>query len=146
MIPIFIATVSTPKRVMSCGDSVFSNHFIKKMVTEYTPIGWPAVRYYQSKAIAADGQIFIGTPSRFIYSLDAETGEEIWKYEIGAAISGAPVYDNNKIYIGQQGGEDDFYCLDAKTGKLIWKQNIGWVWGSAAWLTDWCSFRVLMVM
>jgi len=88
--------------------------------------------YYQSKAIAVDGQIFIGTPSRFVYSLDAETGEEIWKYEIGAAISGAPVYDDNKIYVGQQGGEDDFYCLDAKTGKLIWKQNIGWVWGSAA--------------
>jgi len=88
--------------------------------------------YYQSKSIAVDGRIYIGTPSRFIYSLDAETGKEIWKYEIGAAISGAPVYDNNKIYIGQQGGEDDFYCLDAKTGKLIWKQNIGWVWGSAA--------------
>ena len=88
--------------------------------------------YYQSKPTAADGKIFIGTPSRFIYAVDAETGKEIWKYEIGAAISGAPVFDNNKIYIGQQGGEDDFYCLDANTGKLIWKQNIGWVWGSAA--------------
>ncbi|MFC2115424.1 PQQ-binding-like beta-propeller repeat protein [Bacteroidota bacterium] len=87
---------------------------------------------YQSKAIAADGKVFIGTPSRFVYAMDAESGKEIWKYEIGAAISGAPVYDNNKIYVGQQGGEDDFYCLDAKTGKLIWKQNIGWVWGSAA--------------
>lgn len=88
--------------------------------------------YYQSKPTAADGKIFIGTPSRFIYAMDAETGKEIWKYEIGAAISGAPVFDNNKIYIGQQGGEDDFYCLDANTGKLIWKQNTGWVWGSAA--------------
>ncbi|MFC2081330.1 PQQ-binding-like beta-propeller repeat protein [Bacteroidota bacterium] len=88
--------------------------------------------YYQSKPTAADGKIFIGTPSRFVYATDAETGNEIWKYEIGAAISGAPVFDNNKIYIGQQGGEDDFYCLDANTGKLIWKQNVGWVWGSAA--------------
>jgi outer membrane protein assembly factor BamB len=88
--------------------------------------------YYQSKAIAADGKVFIGTPSRFVYATDAETGKEIWKYELGAAISGAPIYDNNKIYIGQQGGEDDFYCLDANTGKLIWKQNIGWDWGSAA--------------
>ncbi|MFC2081282.1 PQQ-binding-like beta-propeller repeat protein [Bacteroidota bacterium] len=87
--------------------------------------------YHQSKATAANGKVFIGTPSRFVYSLDAETGKEIWKYELGAAISGAPVIDNNKIYIGQQGGEDDFYCLDAKTGKLIWKQNVGWVWGSA---------------
>ncbi len=88
--------------------------------------------YYQSKSIAANGRIFIGTPSRFVYSLDAETGKELWKFELGAAVSGAPVFDNNKIYIGQQGGEDDFYCLDASTGKLIWKQNIGWDWGSAA--------------
>ena len=88
--------------------------------------------YYQSKPTAADGKIFIGTPSRFVYAVNAETGKEIWKYELGAAISGAPVFDNHKIYIGQQGGEDDFYCLDANTGKMIWKQNVGWVWGSAA--------------
>ena len=88
--------------------------------------------YYQSKPILADGKVFIGTPSRFVYALDAETSDEIWKHEIGAAISGAPVYDDGKIYIGQQGGEDDFYCLDANTGKMIWKQNVGWVWGSAA--------------
>jgi outer membrane protein assembly factor BamB len=88
--------------------------------------------YYQSKPTAVDGQIFIGTPSRFIYALDSETGEENWKHEIGAAISASPAYDNGKVYIGQQGGEDDFYCLDAQTGELVWKQNIGWVWGSAA--------------
>ena len=88
--------------------------------------------YYQSKAIAAHGQVFIGTPSRFVYSLDAETGAEIWKFELGAAVSGAPVYDSGKIFIGQQGGEDDFYCLDSATGQMIWKQTIGWDWGSAA--------------
>lgn len=88
--------------------------------------------YYQSKPIAVDGQVFIGTPSRFVYAMDADSGRENWKYELGAAISGAPVYYENKIYIGQQGGEDDFYCLDASTGKLVWKQNVGWVWGSAA--------------
>ena len=87
--------------------------------------------YYQSKPTAANNMIFFGSPCRFIYAVDAETGKEIWKYEIGAAISGAPTYYEGKIYIGQQGGEDDFYCLDAKTGKLIWKQSVDWVWGSA---------------
>jgi len=87
--------------------------------------------YYQSKATAADGSAFIGTPSRFVYALDTESGKELWKYELGAAISGAPVYNNSRIYVGQQGGEDEFYCLDAKTGKMIWTQNVGWVWGSA---------------
>jgi len=87
--------------------------------------------YYQSKPTAANGLIYVGTPSRFVYALDAESGEERWKFELGAAISGAPVCDQEKIYLGQQGGEDDFYCLDARSGELIWRQNVGWVWGSA---------------
>ncbi|QLE02454.1 PQQ-binding-like beta-propeller repeat protein [Galbibacter sp. BG1] len=87
--------------------------------------------YYQSKPIAADGMVFFGSPIRFVYAVDAQTGKEIWKHEIGASISGAPTYYDGKIYVGQQGGEDDFYCLDAKTGELVWKQNVDWVWGSA---------------
>lgn len=87
--------------------------------------------YYQSKPTAANDMVFFGTPLRFIYGVDAHTGKELWKFEIGASISGAPTYYDGKIYVGQQGGEDDFYCIDAKTGKLIWKQSVDWVWGSA---------------
>ena len=87
--------------------------------------------YYQSKPTAAEGMVFVGSPARFVYAMDARTGEERWKFELGAAISGAPTYYEGKIYVGQQGGEDDFYCLDARTGELIWKQNVDWVWGSA---------------
>jgi len=87
--------------------------------------------YYQSKPTAADGMVFFGTPIRFVYAVDAETGKEIWKFELGASISGAPTYDNGRIYVGQQGGEEEFYCLDAKTGEMIWTQKTGWDWGSA---------------
>ncbi len=87
--------------------------------------------YYQSKPTAAEGSVFFGTPSRFVYAVDAETGEEKWKFEMGASISGAPTWDNGKIYVGQQGGEEEFYCIDARTGKEIWNQKTGWVWGSA---------------
>ena len=62
--------------------------------------------------------------------MDAENGKERWKFELGAAVSETPVYDQDKFYVSQQGGEDDFYCLNARTGKLIWKQNVGWIWGS----------------
>ncbi|GAL68412.1 predicted cell surface protein [Jejuia pallidilutea] len=87
--------------------------------------------YYQSKPTAADDMVFFGSPCRFIYAVDAQTGVEKWKFEIGASISGAPTYYEGKIYVGQQGGEDDFYCIDAKTGELVWKQSVDWVWGSA---------------
>ncbi len=89
--------------------------------------------YYQSKPTAADGKVYFGNPGGFLFCVDAETGEENWKFEMGGAISvGAVIYDG-KVYGGQQGGERFFYCMDAKTGKLIWKQTLpgGWVWGSA---------------
>lgn len=88
--------------------------------------------YYQSKPTAANGLVFFGTPARFVYAVDAETGEEKWKFELGGSISGAPTYNNGKIYVGQQGAEEEFYCLDAETGKEIWNQKTGWDWGSAA--------------
>jgi outer membrane protein assembly factor BamB len=87
--------------------------------------------YYQSKPTAVNGMVYFGTPVRFVYAVDAETGKEIWKYELGASISGAPTYYNGKIYVGQQGGEEEFYCLDALSGEQIWTQRTGWDWGSA---------------
>ena len=60
--------------------------------------------------------------------------KEVWKFEMGGAISVAPAIADGKVFAGQQGGERFFYCVDAETGELIWKQTVpgGWVWGSAA--------------
>jgi len=90
--------------------------------------------YYQSKPTAYRGKLYFGTPAGFLYAVDAETGKEIWKFEMGGAISVGPACANGRIYAGQQGGEPFFYALDADTGDLVWKQTLpgGWAWGSAA--------------
>lgn len=87
--------------------------------------------WYQSKPTAADGKVFVGTPSHFVCAYHHETGTELWRFEVGGAVSGAPAYADGKIFIGQQGGEEYFYCLDAHTGRPLWRQNLGWVWASA---------------
>lgn len=89
--------------------------------------------FYQSKPTAAGGNLVFGTPSGFLYSVDADTGNENWKFEMGGAISVGAALADGKVYAGQQGGERFFYCLDAETGELVWKQTVpgGWVWGSA---------------
>ncbi|GAL90275.1 outer membrane protein YfgL lipoprotein component [Jejuia pallidilutea] len=89
--------------------------------------------YYQSKPTAANGTLYFGNPAGFLYGVDAETGKEKWKFEMGGAISVGPAIMDGKVYAGQQGGERFFYCLDAETGDLVWKQTVpgGWVWGSA---------------
>ncbi len=86
--------------------------------------------WFQSKPTASDGRVYIGTPSRFVFALDYATGSEIWRYEVGGAVSAAPAIDNGRVYFGQK-GEEFFYCLDAQTGDMIWKQMVGWVWSSA---------------
>lgn len=87
--------------------------------------------HYQSKPTAADGKVFYGTPGRFVYAVDYSTGTELWRYELGAAVSGSPTYSNGRVFVGQQGGEEHFYCLDADDGMPVWKQALGWVWSSA---------------
>ena len=90
--------------------------------------------YYQSKPTASQGRLYFGNPAGFLYCVDAETGKENWKFEMGAAISVGPAIADGKVFAGQQGGERFFYCVDAESGELVWKQTIpgGWVWGSAA--------------
>ena len=89
--------------------------------------------YYQSKPTAYRGKLYVGTPARFLHALNADTGAEIWKFEMGAAISVGPACADGRVFAGQQGGERFFYCLDSADGALIWKQTLpgGWVWGSA---------------
>ena len=73
--------------------------------------------YYQSKPTAHRGKIFFGTPSGFLHAVNAETGEEIWKFEMCAAISVGPACADGRVFAGQQGGERFFYCLNAEDGR-----------------------------
>ena len=44
--------------------------------------------------VTAGGLIFTGTRDRFVRALDADTGKEIWRTELGAGIEGIPsVYE-----------------------------------------------------
>ncbi len=92
--------------------------------------------FHQSKPTAVGGTVFVGAPCRFVFALDARTGAERWRFELGAAVSCAPAWapepgGAGTVFAGQQGGENDFYALDAATGLPRWTQALGWVWSSA---------------
>ncbi len=127
------------RRVSASGDvlwkrsllNAFENEDGERIFTDTLSGG----TYYQSKPTAAKGKVYFGNAGGFLFCADAETGEEIWKFEMGAAISVGPAIGEGKVFAGQQGGERFFYAVDAETGELAWKQTIpgGWVWGSAAY-------------
>jgi glycine betaine/proline transport system substrate-binding protein len=72
-------------------------------------------------------------PPLYIYALEATTGKEKWRTNIGVAWSGksSPAVMGNTIYVGSQDGH--VYALDASTGDVKWKHfTAGGVYSSPA--------------
>lgn len=94
-----------------------------------TPIG----DGYSGPAVA-DGRVYITDrqPRRGlerVLCLDAESGQELWKYEYpvryniayDAGPRATPTVDGNRVYtLGAMG---DLFCFDAKTGEVVWKKD-----------------------
>jgi quinohemoprotein ethanol dehydrogenase len=76
-----------------------------------------------------EDKVFIGQLDGTFVALDAATGKELWKTEIGKwqegyTIASAPLYYNGSIYTGISGGDREargkLTALDAKTGNELW--------------------------
>ncbi len=80
-------------------------------------------------------QAYIGSDNGFLYALDAETGEEKWRYaiaegppyKIGDSYWGfiwpcAPTIKDGILYVGSNGGY--LYALDVRTGRPKWQTTI----------------------
>lgn len=88
--------------------------------------------FYGGSAAASDGKIFIRVVNSnqlkkmsqgFIYALDANTGQLLWKYQTKKQITHSnPVFAEGKVFIGDDSGS--VYAIDAKEGKLIWQQQL----------------------
>lgn len=88
---------------------------------------------YQSAPAVAGGIVYVGSPNRFVYAVEAETGKEVWRFEASGQVSAQPIVVGGRVYFGQQGGDKDFYCVDARTGLPVWKKPLGWAWVSAGY-------------
>lgn len=85
-------------------------------------------RTTRSVAVAA-GKVYIGRPDAKLVALDQKTGEVLWEKEVADAkqgyhITSAPLYYNEKIYIGVSGGKTgvtgSLIAIDAKDGRDVW--------------------------
>ena len=86
--------------------------------------------FQASPAVSGDS-VYIGTPGRFCFSVDNNTGAEQWRHETGGEIPSDPICVNGRVYFGQYGGTGEYFCLDASDGRVIWTQNLGWIWSAA---------------
>ncbi len=73
-----------------------------------------------------NGKLFVGTRWGLVYALSAETGEVIWKVDIGEPVSFQPAVAMGRVYVGTDRGS--IFCLE--TGD---PRDDGWMmWGGNA--------------
>ncbi len=80
----------------------------------------------------------------WVYALDAETGDVLWRFERGAEVVSTPAVGSQRLYIGSSDGY--FYAIDRSTGEQEWRYRArDWIWSSptlafgTVYLTDWNS-------
>src|SRR5262249_32208774 len=88
--------------------------------------GFPGVGQAYAQPAVAAGRVFVGSASRKVYSLDAETGCVYWTFEpdapVRTAISVGRAAGAWVVFFGDQ--RANAYAVEADTGKLVWKQHL----------------------
>jgi len=82
-----------------------------------------------AKPLTDGSQVFIASMDHYVYALDPETGEQIWKTEdMGGAIVSSFAFDpRGVLYVGTIGA--DVSAVDSSNGKILWQSPTkGWVW------------------
>jgi outer membrane protein assembly factor BamB len=88
-----------------------------------------------ASASVAAGVVYVGAWDGYEYALDAATGAQKWKTNLGttsgrsgcnpaqAGISSAATVVGSTVYVG--GGDANWYALDATTGAVLWSVGTG---------------------
>ncbi len=77
----------------------------------------------QSSPAVVNGLVYIGSFDKHIYAIDAETGQEKWKFETGSPVWSSPAVVEGVLYIGSN--DHYLYALDRQTGQEKWKFETG---------------------
>ncbi len=73
----------------------------------------------EAEPIVAEGLVFFGTFKGLLRALEAETGREVWKADLGAPIRHSPSYNGGRLFAADMKGH--LVAFEAKTGKELWR-------------------------
>jgi len=79
---------------------------------------WSELIATEAEPIVAEGLVFFGTFAGNLRALDADTGLEVWKLDLGAPIRHSPAYTAGQLFAATMGGK--VVAVEAKTGKEAW--------------------------
>jgi outer membrane protein assembly factor BamB len=82
-----------------------------------------------SAPLVDGGSVYVATISHVLYGIDLESGRELWKAPMAAAIADTPALDDGVLLTGVLG--NSLVLIGADDGQELWTQpTSGWLWGS----------------
>jgi outer membrane protein assembly factor BamB len=106
------------------------NHDVFAVEPSDLTVRWtfPTEHGVWSKPVAGDGVVYFTSMDHFLYGVDIDTGEELWKLDLGGAIAGSPVLSDDTLYVGNLARKVFAVSTD---GEIIAEYTTeDWVWGT----------------
>ena len=92
---------------------------------------WVQYQHHNRGVAVDNGKVFMGTYDNYVVSIDANSGNELWKVNVdnasqcGCMIRGVPLLAGGKVIVGGTGGDGAhrgyITAFDAATGRLAWR-------------------------
>jgi PKD repeat protein len=86
--------------------------------------------FVESSPAVVDGVVYIGNSygsyygtEGNVFAINANTGDEIWRFAAGGDVTSGPAVVDGVVYIGSQNGY--VFALDANTGTQVWNFPTG---------------------
>jgi outer membrane protein assembly factor BamB len=76
---------------------------------------------FEAPLACSGGLVFAGTSRGTLYALDAGTGTEKWRYEMGGGILGSPNFSGTNQVVVIDQSEGALHGLEMSGGTLLWK-------------------------
>jgi outer membrane protein assembly factor BamB len=89
-----------------------------RLTTGATIVARPAYLPPDPKTLGDAGIVFAASCDGFLYAVQEETGETLWRFSTGEPIVESPAVIDDRVYITTQLG--GMYAIDIKTGKNLW--------------------------
>ncbi len=90
--------------------------------------------------VVADGMVFVTNRAGFLYAVDAGSGQQLWRIDLGKyVIRTTPTYRDGTLYLV---AGFDALALDARTGEQRWKANIRYAGTASPTVTDMAMYVV----
>jgi outer membrane protein assembly factor BamB len=72
--------------------------------------------------LQTDDAIYVATNDNYVFAVDPDTRQELWRFETGHSVYGQPLLDGEVLYVVSL--DKRVYALNASNGEVIWQTEL----------------------